>query len=280
MCRWLAYTGSPVLVHDLLYRPEHSLIVQSLSSTMGAETTNGDGFGLGWYTDLPTPGVIRSTEPAWNDRNLEEISAHIRSPCVLAHVRASSGSAVQQTNCHPFRHGRWLFMHNGSIDGFLTLKYDLAMAVDPVLFAGIEGSSDTEMFFHLALTLGLEEDPVGAVSRAVGLIEETGRRHGVDFPLQMTVGMTDGETFYAFRYSSQGRSRTLFHSADIATLQQQYPGNQMLRRLSEDAKVVVSEPLSDLKGAWREIPESTCLVLHKGQEQMLPFEPQPRLVES
>lgn len=280
MCRWLAYTGSPVLVHDLLYRPTHSLIVQSLNSTMGAETTNGDGFGLGWYTDRPTPGVFRSTEPAWNDRNLEEISAHVRSPCVLAHVRASSGSAVQQTNCHPFRHGRWLFMHNGSIDGFSTLKYDLAMAVDPVLFAGMEGSSDTELFFHLALTLGLEEDPVGGVSRAVGLIEETGRRHGVSFPLQMTVGMTDGETFYAFRYSSQGLSRSLFHSADIATLQEQYPGNQMLRRLSEDAKVVVSEPLSDLKGAWREIPESTCLVLREGEAKMLPFAPQPRVVES
>lgn len=273
MCRWLAYTGSPVLVHDLLYRPKHSLIVQSLSSTMGAEATNGDGFGLGWYTDLPAPGVFRSTEPAWNDRNLEEISAHIRSHCVLAHVRASTGSPVQQSNCHPFRHGRWLFMHNGGIQDFIRLKYDLAMAVDPVLFGAIEGSSDTEMFFYLALTLGLEEDPVGGVSRAVGLIEETGRRQGVQFPMQMTVGMTDGESFHAFRYSSEGRSRTLFHSTEVSTLQQQYPDNPLLRGLSEDARLVVSEPLSDLEGAWREIPESTYLVIRRGEQQMLPFAP-------
>src|SRR3954467_12350090 len=79
MCRWLAYLGAPVLVHDLLYRPEHSLIVQSLHSTLGAEATNGDGFGLGWYTDRPTPGIFRSTEPAWNDRNLEELSGQVRS---------------------------------------------------------------------------------------------------------------------------------------------------------------------------------------------------------
>ena len=49
MCRWLAYTGSPVLLTDVLYTPVHSLIDQSLHSRLGAETTNGDGFGIGWY---------------------------------------------------------------------------------------------------------------------------------------------------------------------------------------------------------------------------------------
>ena len=61
MCRWLAYTGSPVLVHDLLYRPTHSLIVQSLNSTMGAETTNGDGFGEAKTLPFaPQPRVVES----------------------------------------------------------------------------------------------------------------------------------------------------------------------------------------------------------------------------
>ncbi len=223
MCRWLAYMGSPVLVGDLLYRPEHSLIVQSLTSTLGAEPTNGDGFGLGWYTDRPTPGVFRSTEPAWNDRNLEEISAHITSGCVFAHIRASTGSPVQQTNCHPFRRGRWLFMHNGLIYGFHTFKRELAMAVDPSLYADIEGTTDTEMFFYLALTFGLESDPIAAVSRAVGFIEDVGRRHGEAFPMQMTVAATDGDTFYGFRHSSEGRSRSLFHSADVTTLKAAVP---------------------------------------------------------
>ena len=274
MCRWLAYTGSPILVYDLLYRPENSLIVQSLHSTMGAEATNGDGFGLGWYSDEGTPGVFRSTEPAWNDRNLQELSAHITSGCVLAHIRASTGSPVQQTNCHPFRRGRWLFVHNGLIYGFHRFKYDLAMAVDPSLFGEIEGATDTEMFFYLALTFGLEDDPVAAVSRAVGFIEETGRRHGEAFPMQMTVATTDGETLYAFRYSSEGRSRTLFHSADVATLRAQYPDNPLLADLSDDARMVVSEPLGGLRGAWLEIPESTCIVIRPGEQQELaPFKP-------
>ena len=70
MCRWLAYSGSPVLLEDLLYKPENSLVVQSKHSRLGVETTNGDGFGVGWYGARDLPGIYHSTEPAWNDRNL------------------------------------------------------------------------------------------------------------------------------------------------------------------------------------------------------------------
>ena len=118
MCRWLAYSGTPMLLERLLYTPVHSLIDQSLHSRLGAETTNGDGFGIGWYGDSPTPGTFKSTEPAWNDRNLRELASHVRSGLVFAHIRAAIGSPVQLTNCHPFKHDDWLFMHNGFIDGF------------------------------------------------------------------------------------------------------------------------------------------------------------------
>jgi glutamine amidotransferase len=134
MCRWLAYTGAPVLVEDALYRPAHSLIDQSLHARLGAETTNGDGFGLGWYDAEGMPGVFHSIEPAWNDQNLRELAAHIRSPMFFAHVRAAIGSAVQQTNCHPFRHGPWLFMHNGFIAELDAIKRDLVLAIDESLF--------------------------------------------------------------------------------------------------------------------------------------------------
>src|SRR5262249_40656455 len=193
MCRWLAYYGSPVLVEDLLYRPQHSLIVQSLHSQLGAETTNGDGFGIGWYGVGETPGLYHSVEPAWNDRNLRELAAHVESALVFAHVRASSGTAVQQTDCHPFRHRRRLRMANGAIRDFQLVKRELVLAVDPSLYPSIEGSTDSEVFFYLALTLGLEDDPPASVAAAVGLIEEIGRRNGVEHPIQMTVATTDGE---------------------------------------------------------------------------------------
>jgi len=90
MCRWLAYSGTPVLLDEVLYRPKHSLIDQSLHSRMGVERTNGDGFGVGWYTEhARTPAIFRDTGPAWSNRNLREIADHVRSPLFFAHIRAS-----------------------------------------------------------------------------------------------------------------------------------------------------------------------------------------------
>ncbi|MET1154136.1 class II glutamine amidotransferase [Arthrobacter sp.] len=273
MCRWLAYSGSPVRLDELLFKPANSLVMQSKHSRLGAETTNGDGFGVGWYGTLPTPGVFRSTEPAWNDSNLRELSSQASAGRVFAHIRASTGSAVQQTNCHPFRHGRWLWMHNGVISDFPKVRRDLALAVEPDLFPLIEGSTDSEVFFMLALTLGLEQDPPAAVAAAVGLIERVGRSHGIEYPLQMTVATTNGDTTWAFRYSSEGRSRTLFHSTDVATLRAHYPDNVMLEKITDDTVVVVSEPLGDLRGAWQEVPESTCIAVHDGGIDFHPFTP-------
>ena len=179
MCRWLAaYTEVPILLERALYAPAHSLIDQSLHSKLGAEATNGDGFGVGWYDDQPSPGVFRSIEPAWNDQNLRELAAHVRSGLFFAHIRAAIGSAVQQTNCHPFRHGRWLFMHNGFIADLDRVRRDLVLAVDESLYPAIAGQADTELLFYLALTFGLEDDPPDAVARAIGLVEAWGRRMG------------------------------------------------------------------------------------------------------
>jgi glutamine amidotransferase len=275
MCRWLAYYGSPVRLEELLYRPTHSLIDQSLHARLGVETTNGDGFGVGWYDDRETPAVFHSIEPAWNDRNLRELAGHVQSGLVFAHIRASTGTAIQQTNCHPFRHGRWLWMHNGSIAQFPTVKRDLTLMVDPALFPSIQGSTDSELFFYLALTLGLEDDPPGAVARAVGAIETVGRSHGVEHSIQMTVATSDGDRIWGFRYSSEGKSRSLFFSTAIETLRALHPELELLQQVSIEARLVVSEPLGDLEGAWNEVPESSYGIVQPGQDELHPFRPEP-----
>src|SRR5215203_70719 len=274
MCRWLAYSGSPVLIDEVLYRPEHSLIDQSLHSRLGAETTNGDGFGLGWYApEAETPAVFHSIEPAWNDRNLRELASHVESPLFLAHIRASTGSAVQQTNCHPFRYGTWLWLHNGLVRDFHLVKRDLALAVDESLYADMEGSTDSEMLFYLALTFGLEDDPPKAVERTVGFVEEVGRRHGIEHPIQMTIGTTDGKSLWGFRYSSEGKSRTLYYSTDMRTVRQLYPELALLQDVSDESRIIVSEPLGDLSGAWNEVPESSYGVVQDGDDELHAFHP-------
>jgi predicted glutamine amidotransferase len=274
MCRWNGYFGRPLLIDELLYRTDHSLIDQSLHAKLGVETTNGDGFGLGWYAaGGERPCRYRSIGPAWSDVNLRELAEHVESPLFLAHIRASTGTPVQQTNCHPFRHRNWLFVHNGALDRFHEYRRELLLAVDPALFDDIAGSTDSELLFYLALTFGLTDDPLGGLERAVGLVEKTARAHGVEHPVQMTIGLSDGEGLWAVRYSSEGRSRTLFISAEVEALRALHPDSPRLEQLSDEDRAVVSEPLGYLPGVWNEVPESTALIVRHGPDEQRPFQP-------
>jgi predicted glutamine amidotransferase len=273
MCRWMAWSGQPVIVEELLFQPVHGLIDQSLHSRMGVETTNGDGFGLGWYGAGEGPGMYKSVQPAWGDANLRELAAHIESHLFIAHVRTTTGTAIQETNCHPFRHGRWLFVHNGVIAGFHQMRRELMLEVRPDLFPNIEGSTDSEVLFHLALTYGLEDDPVAALERAIGFVEATAERHGIEHPVQTSIGVTDGERLWALRYSTERRSRSLFVSTDARAVRELHPENPRLQRLRDEDRIVVSEPLADLPGVWQEIPESTVLVVQPGPDEQHEFHP-------
>jgi predicted glutamine amidotransferase len=275
MCRWMAYSGEPILADDLLFRPQHSIIDQSLHAQLGGFTTNGDGFGIGWYGDGDgtEPTVYKSTHPAWNDENLREIATQIRTPLLFAHVRASSGTPVQRSNCHPFRYGRWLWMHNGSLAGFQEVKRDLVMEVDAALYPAIEGSTDTETLFFLALTFGLADDPPAAVARAVGFVEDVGRRHGVEHPVHMTVATSDGKSTWVFRYSSEKATSSLYYSTDISQLRRLYPELDVLEGLGADTRLIVSEPLRDLPGAWNEVPEGTWGFVRRDEHDIQPFQP-------
>jgi predicted glutamine amidotransferase len=264
MCRWMGWLGQPILVDELLFKTQHGIVDQSLHARMGAEPTNGDGFGLGWYGDGDGPGVYHSVAPAWGDENLREIAAHIESPLFLAHVRAAIGSPIQATNCHPFRKGPWLFVHNGYIAEFHKLRRDLMLLIDPAQFADVKGSTDTEVVFHLAMTLGLESDPIGALERTVGLIEATARARGVAAPVQATFGVADGTCMWAVRYASEGPARSLFASNDVDAVKRLHPDNPRLQALGEYDRVIVSEPFADLPGAWQEIPQSTAVSVRRG----------------
>jgi glutamine amidotransferase len=127
------------------------------------------------------------------------------------------------------------------------------------------------VLFNLALTLGLQDDPIAALGAAIRLVEKEGHEQGIEFPMQGTVAVSDGETTWAFRYSSRHNSRTLYHSVDWDTLHQMYPDAERLNVFGKKAQLVVSEPLNDLPGVFTEIPESTVLVMKDGEHQQEPF---------
>jgi len=269
MCRWMAYTGNPVPLETLLFKAEHNLIDQSMSSRSAETPTNGDGFGVGWYGTRAFPGLFRSTRPAWNDYNLRDLAAQIDARLFLAHVRATSLATIQETNCHPFRHGKWLFVHNGEIFGIEKMRRELLFAVDPSLFEEILGTTDSELMFHLALTFGLESDPLGALARMTGFVERTGRSVGIEESVWMTVGVSDGESIWAVRYASDREAPTLYHSKDV----QELVNPEVSRLLGEQTRAVVSEPLGSFAETWVEVPQSTALHIRSGEIQLSPFVP-------
>jgi glutamine amidotransferase len=164
-------------------------------------------------------------------------------------------------------------MHNGGLAEWTIVKQDLMLAIDPALFPLIEGSTDTEVLFFLALTFGLEDDPPGAVERAIGLVEEVGHRHGVKYPFQGTIATTDGERLWAFRYSSEGQSRSLYFSTAYETLKMLYPDDPRLADFDEESRIVVSEPLGDVTGVWNQVPEASWGIVQPGQDEINTFRP-------
>ena len=100
-----------------------------------------------------------------------------------------------------------------------------------------------------------------------------GSSHGVDYPFQGTVATTDGESIWAFRYSSEGKGGGLYFSTNGATLRQLHPEVEILHGLGEETRLVVSEPLGDLPGAWNEVPESAAGVIRPGTDEMRSFQP-------
>lgn len=272
MCRWLAYSGGPIYLEEVIVKPEHSLIDQSLNAHSGATATNGDGFGIGWYGKREIPGVYKTVQPAWNDDNLIALAGQIESHQFIAHIRATTGTAVQRSNCHPFQFENWIFVHNGAIREFDSIKRELAFAVSPALYPHIRGSTDSEIMFYLALTFGMTDDVQKGVAKMVGFIEQVGRESGVEFPVQMTLGISDGQSLYAFRYSTEGESRSLYHSIDMAAVHEIAPKS---KRFSDDTRAVVSEPLGELAEAWKPVPESGFLTVRGGEVRCELFRPEP-----
>ena len=153
-------------------------------------------------------------------------------------------------------------MHNGYVADYEVLRRELLLAVRPDLFTNIEGSTDSELLFHLALTFGLAEDPIAGLALMAGFVETAAAAAGVTDPaLQMTVGVSDGTRLYAARYASGTEVNTLFVSEDVGSLRMLYRENERFSHFSDGARAVVSEPLIDLPGMWREIPAGTALVI-------------------
>ena len=256
MCRWAAYIGAPIYLEDIVCRPAHSLVRQSHGATECKSAINADGFGLAWYGERPEPGLYRDVYPAWSDPNLRSITAQVRSGLFMAHVRASTGTAISRNNCHPFAVGRWSFMHNGQIGGYEHFRRDADMMIPDPLYPQRKGATDSEALFLLALAEGLDDDPYGAMSRAIARLVALSRAKGGAPHLRLTAALSDGEVLYAIRCASDDQAPTLYH------------------RWAGQGRSVVSEPLEADGPGWEAVPPGSFCTFRGESVEIRPFTPE------
>ena len=237
MCRWAAYVGKPIYLEDIITRPEHSLVAQSVEASECKTTTNADGLGVAWYDDRPEPGLYRDVYPAWSDPNLRSLAHQVKSRLFLSHVRASTGASTSRNNCHPFAAHNWSFMHNGQVGGFEAFRKAADMAVPEELYGKRLGGTDSEILFLLALGYGLDTNPVAALEKSVAWLEAQSRRVGITPHMRLSAAFSDGKTLHAARYSSDRIAPSVYY------------------RYCEKRQgwAIVSEPLEDQGADWTEL---------------------------
>jgi predicted glutamine amidotransferase len=271
VCRFTFYRGEPLALSQLITEPRHSLIHQSYNSAEREEPLNGDGFGLAWYVERSEePAIFRAVTPAWSNRNLRELARVTMSHCVLAHVRAATQVLeVSETNCHPFKHGRYTLMHNGDVGGFHAMRRALLNGLSEKAFRSIHGSTDSEHLFALFLD---EIDRAGPDARGLELMAEALERaidramdladtHARGEPSYLNLVVSDGEGAVACRYvtGSPEDAETLY----VARGRYQcVDGHARIHRVEGGGGgvLVSSEPLGDDQ-AWQPVPVGWWLMI-------------------
>ncbi len=273
MCRFTLYQGPPILLSALLIDPSHSLIRQSSNSSERDEPLNGDGFGVGWYATGITnePAVFRSITPAWNNRNLHNLARVVASPCIYAHVRAATqSSGVNEANCHPFRYGRLLFMHNGDIGNFQKVRRRLLETIGDEAFNNVYGSTDSEHFFAVIIDELLKRKAVSAmdiadaldtaIKRVVKIVEQYGDAE----PCYLNIAIGDGKNAVISRYTNDPESKPeslYWYSGSLyePCLEANDTGREI---------IVSSEKLTD-DSSWQTVPPNHMIVLGENQAPLL-----------
>ena len=250
MCRWVAYAGPEIYLEDILFNQSNSIASQSYSAKESVWTTNGDGFGVAWYTQRTTAGLFKDVLPAWNDNNLRSLAAHIRTHLFFAHVRATTGSSISRSNCHPFIWKNWTFMHNGQIGGWKTCRKEYESHISHDYFSLRDGSTDSEAIFLLALSLGLPDNPIKAITQAIEIALQTMDKHQIQEPLRASIAVSDGQSIWAFRYSNDANSPSL------------YFGNpETQANISTNLiTTIASEPLDAEAQHWQKVEEASAIV--------------------
>ncbi|CAD6443824.1 c3dd40b6-cdd9-4264-ac68-46b3e84ccfcd [Sclerotinia trifoliorum] len=297
MCRFLVYKGSDaILLSKIILDPTHSILNQSFDSRLRLDMRrphNGDGFGIGYYTEPelgPEPCIFTSTIPAWNCINLQRIASKTASPLIFAHVRATTEGSLSDDNCHPFSHGSLLWMHNGGLGGWKHIKRRLGERLADKWYLGVHGGTDSEWAFALYLdTLErMGHNPSAPPAQGFGptvlrhamlatikqindfiaaIPEKTIEEENLDIRSLLNFAIADGHSVVCTRYvsSKTDEAASLYYSSGTTWKDKGNKGEYQMDRRDKGADIVLvaSEPLTFERESWVTVPTNSILTIHK-----------------
>ena len=277
----------------MITEPDHSILTQSYDSRLRIDTrrpVNGDGFGVGWYTDIPAlgpdPCVFTSTLPAWSCINLERLAPKICSRLVFAHVRATTEGSLAEVNCHPFQHNTLMWMHNGNIGGWKYVKRPLADSLSDKWYLSVKGGTDSEWAFALFLDILAKEgfDPsstpdngfgekvlrktkkktIPSIKAFVRAIPAEHKLADIETRSLLNFAVTDGHSVVVTRYvsSKTDAAASLYYSSGTDWVEKAKGHFKMERRdKASDVVLVASEPLTFERHNWLSVPTNTLVTI-------------------
>ncbi|MFC0865875.1 ergothioneine biosynthesis protein EgtC [Sphaerimonospora cavernae] len=251
MCRQIAYLGDDVLIGSVLSEPVHGLLRQSWRPRRQRYgTVNADGFGVGWYAPWdPVPARYRRSGPIWADPVFADLARVIRTRALLAAVRsATEGTDGGESAAAPFASGRWLFGHNGKVEGWPHAVAKNAAGLPSVALLELEARCDSALVWALVLhrlDAGAAPGPALADTAAELAAAAPGSR--------LNLLLTDGDTVAATAWGD-----SLYYLVEP----------------ERGAVVVASEPYDD-DPRWIEVPDHTLLTATRTDVCLTPLKEPP-----
>lgn len=264
---------------------------------------NADGFGVGWYNLEvdPEPCIFTSIAPAEHNVNLARLCKKIQSHLIFGHVRAASlGSPVNDTNCHPFQFGRYLWMHNGCVANWSAVKRPITALLSSCSYSYISGTTDSEIAGALFVDQLPSHNPhvehspqeiIDAMNRTIQILTQF--VHALHIPgsgeslvSSLNFAVSDGKTVVAtrFRDSPLEEPPSLYY---CKVTHMEMVANEM--EIHHDPKcgrkpkgvVIASEPLTYQSENWTLIPKNHMIVVTGESEvQLLPITVTSEMVNS
>jgi glutamine amidotransferase len=218
---------------------------------------NPDGWGLGWYQD-GQPKIEKEPRQAGDSEQFLRTSAEGSSHIFVAHVRTATIGSLTKHNCHPFRSGKWLFAHNGTIYEHESLRQHLSHSHQKA----IQGETDSEVFFHWLLqNIESSDSVIEGLKSAIQAIPDY---------TALNFLLSDGDVLYAYRDANVSESYYTLYWVVRSPEQEGgfVAGSKEVKALFESKKLrgeravlVCSERLTE--EPWEEIPIGSLLVVDK-----------------